>query len=755
MRRFLRSIPVGVALFVGLAAAQADPPARVGRLSLVEGEVTVEDRRTGDLEAAALNWPVTSGVAITTARGARAEVRIGSTAVRLDGATDLEFVQLDDEASLLRLREGTVNVRVRDRETVREFTLETPQSRTVLLETGRYRFDANSDVGTTTVTTFQGNAQLAFDNTAVSVSSGKRAEIGPQGGVEVVGAFADGFDDWALARDRGDDVARSTRYVSPEMTGAESLDEYGDWRATTDYGPVWYPRAVPVGWAPYRTGRWAWIEPWGWTWIDAAPWGFAPFHYGRWALIGGVWAWVPGVFVPRPVFAPALVGWIGAPRFSVSVAIGAVPAVGWFPLAPREVFVPAYRCSTVYVRNVNVTHVTNVTTITNVVHSPRRHFAHRDVERAVTVVPAAAVTNGRPVAGSLVRARHADLPAAASNTPPETVARPPQRSIEDRRARDDRRWSRRAQEAGRPAPIAPAANAGTPPQGDRPVVERSRGEERVRRSDSQSGRPEARAIERPVEQRPPVAVQTPVERPAGAAPPSPNVARPPLTRGIERPVDQRRTVPAAPIERPLAAPPPSPNVASPPLTRGIERPVDQRRTVPAAPVERPLATAPSSPNVASPPLTRGIERPIEQRPPVMVRPAERTAPTAPPSARVPPLPRAVERPAEQRPPVAARPDVTPRGDRARGNEHRAGEPPRRLERDPEPARLERPAERARVPAPPPQAATRPPAPELRREAPPPAPAVRAAPPPLSLPPPAQGRGDRAGDRGRTEAREHR
>jgi hypothetical protein len=660
MRNLARSIPIGVALFLGLATAEADPPARVGRLSFVQGEVAVHDIRTGESEAATLNWPVTSDTAIVTARGARAEVRIGTTAVRLEGATDLEFVQLDDQAILLRLREGTVNVRVRDRETAAQFTLDTPQSQTLLLDTGRYRFDASPGAGTTTVTTFQGNAQVAFGGTAVSVSSGKRAEIGPQGGAEIVGAFADGFDDWALARDRSDDVARSTRYVSPEMTGAESLDEHGDWRETPDYGAVWVPRAVPVGWAPYRSGRWAWIEPWGWTWVDAAPWGFAPFHYGRWALIGGVWAWAPGVFVARPVFAPALVGWIGSPGWSVTVSIGAVPAVGWFPLAPREVFVPAYRCSTVYVRNVNITHVTNI------VHAPRPQYAHRHVDRAVTVVPASAVTHGQPVGRSLVRARHADLAVAAA--PPETVARPPRRGS-DGRARDDERSPTRPREAARPAPNqgAPAARTVTPPPGDRrPIADRSPREERDRRGESPQGRPEPRGVE----------------------------------HGVVR---------AAP------APQPTPNVAPPPARPTGERPVER-----VAPIAQP------APGVA-----------------------------------VPPTPRAPERAVERRPAVAVRPDASPRADRAPiTDQNRAGEPPRRLERRPEPTRVERPVEPARAHAPAPQVGTRVPAPELRREAPAQAPSAttRVAPtspramlPQRSFPEPAESRGDG----GRSDARESR
>src|SRR5439155_1303456 len=81
-------------------------------------------------------------------------------------------------------------------------------------------------------------------------------------------------------RDRRWDDARSARYVSRDVIGYEDLDDNGDWRDTPEYGAVWVPRRVVAGWAPYRYGHWAWVEPWGWTWIDDAPWGFAPFHYG-------------------------------------------------------------------------------------------------------------------------------------------------------------------------------------------------------------------------------------------------------------------------------------------------------------------------------------------------------------------------------------------------------------------------------------------------------------------------------------------
>ncbi|MBZ5601501.1 MAG: hypothetical protein LAO79_04265, partial [Acidobacteriia bacterium] len=147
--------------------------------------------------------------------------------------------------------------------------------------------------------------------------------------------------------------------------------------------------------------------PWGWTWIDDAPWGYAPFHYGRWVFVGGGWGWVPGPVVVgvRPVYAPALVAWVGGPRFGVSVGIGGgIGAVGWFPLGPREVFVPSYRYSGAYIERVNVTNTVIVNrtliregNVTNV------NYVNRGVPGAVVAVRGDAMVGGRPVAAAAVR----------------------------------------------------------------------------------------------------------------------------------------------------------------------------------------------------------------------------------------------------------------------------------------------------------------------------------------------------------------
>jgi Family of unknown function (DUF6600) len=202
------------------------------------------------------------------------------------------------------------------------------------------------------------------------------------------------------------------RYLSADMTGYETLDSDGNWESVDGYGPVWFPTTVPDDWAPYRYGHWRWIAPWGWTWIDAMPWGFAPSHFGRWALIAGSdpgtgrWGWVPGKRDTDPVYAPALVAFLGTAEVGLSYPDASGPAVGWFPLAPGEVYWPSYTGDLDAIRRLNADAVGDVATIgpalaggppANVVNGKYRN------RRFASVVPRPVFLAGRPVASALVR----------------------------------------------------------------------------------------------------------------------------------------------------------------------------------------------------------------------------------------------------------------------------------------------------------------------------------------------------------------
>ena len=110
----------------------------------------------------------------------------------------------------------------------------------------------------------------------------------------------------------------------------------------------------------------------------------------------------------RPVYAPALVAWVGGGGgFGVSVGIGA--GVGWFPLGPREVFVPTYHVSERYVTNVNISNtVVNRTTVVNVYNNRASNVTYVN-RNATTVVSHDTFVNARPVARNVVSVQAHDL----------------------------------------------------------------------------------------------------------------------------------------------------------------------------------------------------------------------------------------------------------------------------------------------------------------------------------------------------------
>ncbi len=435
------------ALFA-IAPAWADPPGRIGRIAWLAGTVSLQSA-SGDAFSAPLNQPLTSGDVLTLDAGARAEIQIGSKTVRLDAGSVLALDRVDDELVRLYLSNGRAIAVLPTPEAFGDFEMATMNGRFTASEPGNYRFAA--DINGSSATVYSGRLRFAGEGSGLDMRAGVSAQFWQDGQTRsrLLPVLNDEFSAWSVARDQrlaANAQGAYTRYVSPEMTGAADLDAYGSWAETPEYGAIWYPRSVTADWAPYRSGNWVWVAPWGWTWVDYEPWGFAPFHYGRWVQQRGRWAWVPGTRIARPTYAPAMVAWIGGP--GGGIAIGSRPTVGWFPLAPHEVYVPSYRSSVNYVRQVNITHVPQLPEAALIVNDPqafvaRAHYAHRELPQAVTVVPAEVVTQRRSVAaaafppGDLRALREQPLQAAAPLPAPAA----------ETRIRQDRQA-----QPGRPAP---------------------------------------------------------------------------------------------------------------------------------------------------------------------------------------------------------------------------------------------------------------------------------------------------------------
>jgi hypothetical protein len=436
----MRRYPLHLVSLLSLALATAflipqraeadddDPPGRVARLGFVRGNVSFEPAGTEDWVSAVVNRPLTTGDKLWNDNDSASELHLGSATIRLGSNTGLSFLNLTDNLAQISLTEGTVNIRVRRLGDDETFEVDTPNLAFTLLRPGSYKVNVDEAGDVTVVLVRDGQGEVTGGGSAYTIHP---QEVGTFNGTDELDAnveswdnSSDDFDDWCAERDARIDNSISTRYVSSDVIGYEDLDEYGGWRPTPDYGTIWFPHVAIVGWAPYHYGHWAYIGPWGYTWVDDAPWGFAPFHYGRWVTVGGVWGWVPappqpvvvGVAYVRPVYAPALVAWVGGPHFAIGVGIGgggfaAGVNVGWFPLGPREVYVPSYHVSQAYVTNINITNtrveatvvnnyynttVINKTTVTNVTYVNQR------VVGAVAVTTPQAFTSAQSVARNSV-----------------------------------------------------------------------------------------------------------------------------------------------------------------------------------------------------------------------------------------------------------------------------------------------------------------------------------------------------------------
>ncbi|HEV7816510.1 MAG TPA: DUF6600 domain-containing protein, partial [Janthinobacterium sp.] len=388
----------------GSAAALADPPGRVARLGYSSGAVSFSAAGDDQWVQADLNRPLVPGDRLWTDDGARDELQVGSAAVRMQGDTLLSVLNLDDRVVQLQLSQGRLNVRVRELAPDGVFEIDTPNLALTLRQPGDYRVDVDPDGNATSVMVRAGQVQADGQGASWLIDAGQsyRFDGADLRNYQVVAAApADEFDRWAAARDRRSEQSVSARYVPRDLVGYDDLDENGTWRSVEDYGNVWVPSHVQAGWTPYRDGHWAWVEPWGWTWVDDAPWGFAVTHYGRWAHLRGDWCWVPGPAAARPVYAPALVAFVGGASLLGANRGG----VAWFPLGPREVYRPAYHVSRNYFNNINASNTTlNRTQIVNVYNqrTSNINYINRQVNGAVVAVPVATFAQSRPVGKSAV-----------------------------------------------------------------------------------------------------------------------------------------------------------------------------------------------------------------------------------------------------------------------------------------------------------------------------------------------------------------
>jgi hypothetical protein len=581
-----------------------DPPNRVARISYIQGNVSLEPNGQNSFSQAEINYPLTSGDRVYADNSSLGELQTSGLAVRLGNGADVTLSSLTDNVAQFGLAQGSIRVRTRSLASFdgqpATVEVDTPNGAILVDQPGDIRVDSYPQDDTTVVTVSSGLVEVTGQNLDQQISAGQSLRLAGSNPVyaELVQLLPpDGLDQFDQDREHRRERSYAYQYVSPDMIGAADLDQYGDWQPANQdaqgYGAVWYPREVPSGWTPYSNGHWAWVAPWGWTWVEAEPWGFAPFHYGRWANFGGRWGWIPGPPPSafggeiRPIYSPALVAFVGGGG-GFGISIGAVTA--WFPLGPREVYQPWYHSSPAYINRVNVTNIynNNVTVIHNtyinktVVYNTTNvtnvTYVNRNV--ATVVVPQRAFASGQAVNQANRLQLTPQVRAQLSSAP--LVPHP----------------------LVTPAPAIVAVKApprAVPPIQARPVVETRQGFERAGSPGVAVHAPQAPATVNHATNTAPQPVNRaafPQQRPAQVIAPSPNrpVSAPAQEMKPPAPVTQPAMRPAAPVAQPApmreTAPPaiavrtqPAPAMPERPAPRPPEQPRPLVNKTPPAPVQ--------------------------------------------------------------------------------------------------------------------------------------------------------------------------
>jgi len=374
------------------SAEDTDPALGVARVSVTNGDVSVQRGAGGDWIEAPVNTPLVAGDTVATGPSSRAEVQLDrSIFLRLNENADVYLAALENHRFRVQVTSGLVSfVALHNDEA--EVEIETPDVVVRPLKAGTYRILVLEN-GETEITARQGEAEVSSRQGSERLKKGQTMVVRADpadGSLEFQIAKAASADDWDRWNEQRDDqLQRSTSYhrVSRDIYGIGDLDPYGRWVYVPHYGYSWSPY-VATGWAPYRYGNWVWLDYYGWTWVSYEPWGWAPYHYGRWyhhASHG--WLWHPGHRHRRHHWQPALVAFFGYGSHSgLNVGVGfGFGHVGWIPLGPRDPYYPWYGRRHGH-RNVNI-NIVNVN-IVNVYQNAR-------VRGGITVLDANDFSRGR------------------------------------------------------------------------------------------------------------------------------------------------------------------------------------------------------------------------------------------------------------------------------------------------------------------------------------------------------------------------
>ena len=337
---FLMGIPVvGFITLLTLMPVwgQSYSPARIVRLSFVEGDVTVQRPDVQAWAEAPVNTPLQQGFKVSTGENSFAEMQFenGGT-VRLGERGLIDLTRLGTapnggKINQVDLHQGYATFHLLPSQIAESLQVATPYG--ALIAQGEAQFRVDLDQGLERIEVFSGAVGVQSNLGAMTIEKDSVLLMQPGATEPTVvsqGITKDDWDQWVDNREAeaempatGPSVNGYTDDATEATYGWNDLQQYGTWSDVPGEGYGWSPNVVAYGWAPYSAGQWCWYSGWGYTWIGSEPWGWLPYHYGGWDFIPGRgWVWFPGSLRR---WSPSQVTWFRGPNW-----------VGWTPRPYRK-----------------------------------------------------------------------------------------------------------------------------------------------------------------------------------------------------------------------------------------------------------------------------------------------------------------------------------------------------------------------------------------------------------------------------------
>src|SRR5262245_41099226 len=130
----MKRITILSAVLVSLLSVKglADPPSHVARINYLDGSVSVMRGDLDEWDREVVNYPLVAGDQLCTDQHARAELHLGSTAIRLDDRTAISLLNLNDHATQISVTRGTAELHINRLGADETYEIDTPDASATL-----------------------------------------------------------------------------------------------------------------------------------------------------------------------------------------------------------------------------------------------------------------------------------------------------------------------------------------------------------------------------------------------------------------------------------------------------------------------------------------------------------------------------------------------------------------------------------------------------------------------------------------------